>query len=185
MRIKHYMTEISNKELREKAKKVKFFFSDVDGTLTDGCVYYSERGEAMKKFSLRDGSGFFLLRQAGIKSGIITGENSPIVERRSEKLNVDKLIMNAVPKLESLKAYLDSVGLDFSNVAYIGDSINDVQLLQKVGLGFAVGDADDLVKSKADIICRKSGGNGAFLEAVEVLLDLAGANLPSIIELKL
>lgn len=177
--------EISDKELREKAGKIKFFFSDVDGTLTDGGVYYSEQGEALKKFSLRDGAGFFLLRQVGIRSGIITGENSPIVERRAEKLKVDKLIMNAVPKTETLKAYLDSEGLDYSNVAYIGDSINDVQLLKKVGIGFAVGDADDLTKSKADIICHSIGGNGAFFEAVNMLLDLRGMDVDKIIENKL
>jgi len=177
--------EISNEDLQERARKIKIFFTDVDGTLTDGCVYYSENGEMLKKFSLRDGSGFYLLRQAGIKTGIITGEDSLIVARRAEKLKVDKLIMNAVPKVETLKAYLDSVGLDFSNVAYIGDSINDIKLLQRVGLSFAVGDADDLTKSKAHIICQTQGGKGAFFEAAIILLDLKGVDINSIIESKL
>ena len=109
--IRQSTREISNDELRTRAQKIKYFFTDVDGTLTDGCVYYSSEGELLKKFSLRDGSGFFLLRQAGIKTGIITGEDSPIVACRAKKLMVDKLIMKAVPNVETLGAFLSKVGL--------------------------------------------------------------------------
>ena len=84
--------EISLNEQRERAAKIKWFFCDIDGTLTDGCVYYSPEGELLKKFSLRDGTGFFLLKQCGIKTGFITTECSPIVEQRANKLKIDKYI---------------------------------------------------------------------------------------------
>lgn len=177
--------ETSLKRLKEKAHNIKWVFTDVDGTLTDGCVYYSPQGELLKKFSLRDGTGFFLLRQAGIKVGIITGENSPIVEQRANKLKVDKLILGGVPKVEKLKDFLDQEGLSFENVAYVGDDLNDIKLLRLCGLGFAVGDADSRAKENAVFTTEHSGGNGAFREAVEKLLSLADVDVNIIIETKL
>lgn len=173
--------ETSSSELKARAQKIKYFFTDVDGTLTDGCVYYSPEGELLKKFSLRDGSGFFLLKQAGIKTGIITGEDTPIVARRAEKLKVDKLIMKAVPKVETLGRFLQSEGLSFENIAYIGDSINDIKLMRKVGLSFAVADADDLTKASANIVCSHKGGDGAFFEATWLLMEYKNVSIESII----
>ena len=176
------MKEISNKELSERARKIKYLFTDVDGTLTDGCVYYSPEGEELKKFSLRDGTGFFLLRKAGIKSGIITGENSPIVSRRAEKLKIDKLILNAVPKVETLESFLKVEGLTFEEIAYVGDDLNDVKLLQNAGIGFAVSDASEYAKQSADVVLAHKGGDGAFREAVELLLRYKGVDINSIVD---
>ena len=173
---------ISIDELKSRALNIKYFFTDVDGTLTDGSVYYSPEGELLKKFSLRDGSGFYLLQKSGIKTGIITGEESPIVARRAEKLKVDKLIMKAVPKVETLGKFLREEGLSFENVAYIGDSINDIKLMREVGLAYAVGDAEDLTKSVAHVVCCHNGGKGAFYEASCSLLELSGINIESIID---
>ena len=176
------MKVISNSKLKERASKIKYFFTDVDGTLTDGCVYYSPEGELLKKFSLRDGTGFFLLRQAGIKSGIITGENSSIVSRRAEKLKIDKLILNAVPKVETIQEFLHEADLEFENIAYIGDDLNDVQLFRKVGLSFAVADSSEYAKQNADVILNHNGGDGAFREAVELLLKYTDIDINQIIE---
>lgn len=174
--------ETSIEILKEKAKKIKWVFTDVDGTLTDGCVYYSPQGELLKKFSLRDGTGFFLLREAGVKIGIITGENSPIVEQRAKKLKVDKLILGGVPKVEKLKQFLDSEGLSFGNVAYIGDDLNDIKLIRHCGIGFAVGDADPRAKEFADIVVTHHGGDGAFREVAESLLNIMLIDIDKIIE---
>jgi 3-deoxy-D-manno-octulosonate 8-phosphate phosphatase, yrbI family len=174
--------ETSNSHLKQKASKILYFFTDIDGTLTDGGVYYSSGGEQLKKFNLRDGTGFFLLRKANIKSGFITTENSPIVARRAEKLKVDEYIYGTERKVEAINLFLEVAGLDFENIAYIGDEINDVSLLGKVGLSFAVGDAIDLVKSISDIVCTKKGGQGAFREAVEILMELRGVNVEDIID---
>ncbi len=174
--------EISHKELQERAAKIKWFFCDIDGTLTDGCVYYSPEGELLKKFSLRDGTGFFLLRQAGIKTGFITTENSPIVEQRSKKLKVDKYIFGTHRKLDAMQEFVEQEGLTLENIAFIGDELNDVKLLKESGLGIAVGDADHRAKEAATIICEHSGGNGAFREAVEKLLDLKQVSIENIID---
>ena len=104
-------------KLKEKAKKIKWFFTDVDGTLTDERVYYSAEGEQLKAFSLRDGTGFFLLRQAGIKTGIITTENSPIVAKRVEKLKVDAYMFGSEHKLDVLSQFVQANGLTFDEIA--------------------------------------------------------------------
>lgn len=179
------MKETSNNQLREKAAKIKWFFCDIDGTLTDGGVYYSPEGELFKKFSLRDGTGFFLLRQCGIKTGFITTENSPIVEQRAMKLKVDKYIFGTHRKLEAMQAFVASEGLMMDNVAFIGDELNDVKLLENCGLSFAVADATKLAVDAANIKCNHNGGKGAFREAVEILLDLKRIDISSIINEKL
>jgi len=175
------MKETSLNILRQKAAKIKWFFSDIDGTLTDGGVYYSPEGELLKRFSLRDGTGYFLLRQSGIKTGFVTTENSPIVEQRAIKLKIDKYIFGTHRKVEAMREFLASEGLTMENVAYIGDELNDIKLLETCGLSFAVGDADHRAKDVADIVCERFGGHGAFREAVECLLDLKGLSIDEII----
>lgn len=174
--------EISLDELRERAAKIKWFFCDIDGTLTDGCVYYSPEGELLKKFSLRDGTGFFLLKQAGIKTGFITTECSPIVEQRAKKLKIDRYIFGTHKKVEAMKEFVASEGLSLENIAFIGDELNDVKLLRSCGLSFAVGDADHRTKDAANIVCEHFGGSGAFREAVENLLNLKQISVEEIID---
>lgn len=176
------MKETSLDILREKASKIKWFFCDIDGTLTDGGVYYSQEGELIKKFSLRDGTGFFLLKQCGIKTGFITTECSPIVEQRAIKLGISKYIYGTHKKVDSMSKFLESEGLALENVAYIGDEINDIKLLRSCGLSFAVGDANHKVKEVVDIVCVKNGGHGAFREAVEEYINLCGISIDCIVE---
>ena len=179
------MKETSLDNLRRKAAKIKWFFCDIDGTLTDGGVYYSPDGELLKRFSLRDGTGFFLLRQCEIKAGFITTENSPIVEQRANKLKIEKYIYGTHRKVEAMQEFLASKGLTMENVAFIGDELNDVKLLRQVGLSFAVGDAEERAKKASDVVCNHFGGHGAFREAVERLLILQGIDIEKIIEEKL
>lgn len=174
--------EISLDELKARASKIQWFFCDIDGTLTDGAVYYSPEGELLKKFSLRDGTGFFLLRKAGIKTGFITTENSPIVEQRANKLKIDKYIYGTHKKSEAMKEFVTQEGISMENIAFIGDELNDVKLLKSCGLGIAVGDADKRAKEAACIVCEKNGGYGAFREAVERLLELKKVNIDTIIK---
>ena len=176
------MKEISLDQLRQKAAKIKWFFCDIDGTLTDGGVYYSPEGELLKRFSLRDGTGFFLLRQCGIKAGFITTENSPIVEQRAKKLRIEKYIYGTHHKVEAMQEFLASEGCSLENVAYIGDELNDVKLLQSCGLSFVVGDGDHRVKDVVDVVCEHNGGYGAFREAVEILLELNGFDIDKIVD---
>lgn len=179
------MMEISLNKLREHAAKIKWFFCDIDGTLTDGCVYYSPEGELLKKFSLKDGTGFFLLKQCGIKTGFITTECSPIVYQRAKKLEIDKYIFGTHQKLEAIQEFIGQEGLALENIAYIGDELNDVKLLSACGLGFCVADGASYAKDKAQIVCKSKGGDGAFREAVETLLVLSGIDINEIIDLSL
>lgn len=174
------MMEKSDK-LVAKAKKIKWFFTDVDGTLTDGWVYYSADGEQLKAFSLRDGTGFFLLRQIGVKTGIITTECSPIVEQRAKKLKVDAYIYGTEKKKDVMRQFLEENHLSWDEIAYIGDEINDYKLIESCGLTFAVADACDEVKSGADMVLTREGGKHAFREAVDVLLKLLRVNTQKII----
>lgn len=173
--------ETSHDDLRRRACQIKWFFCDIDGTLTDGCVYYSPEGELLKKFSLRDGTGFFLLKQVGIKTGFITTECSLIVEQRAKKLKIDKYIYGTHRKIETIQSFIKEEGLTLDEIAFIGDELNDVKLLQACGFAFAVGDANHRVKSVSHVVCEKNGGNGAFREAVEILLDLRGDSIDKII----
>lgn len=173
--------EISLDELRSRAAKIKWFFCDIDGTLTDGCVYYSPEGELLKRFSLRDGTGFFLLKQVGIKTGFITTENSPIVEQRAKKLKIDKYIFGTQKKLEAMQGFVKEEGISLENIAFIGDELNDVKLLKACGLGIAVGDADKRAKEVSCLVCEKDGGYGAFREAVDRFLDALGVSVDTII----
>lgn len=172
---------ISHDELRQRAAKIKWFFCDIDGTLTDGGVYYSPEGELLKRFSLRDGTGFFLLKLAGIKTGFITSENSPIVEQRAKKLKIDKYIWGTHKKMEAMKEFVASKGISLENIAFIGDELNDVKLLRSCGLGFAVADADHRTKDASHFVCSHNGGHGAFREAVESLLNLKQISIEEII----
>lgn len=163
---------IFNKEKKKELPRIRLFLADVDGTLTDGCTYYSAQGEELKKFSHRDGRGVFLLREKGIAFGVITGENSEIVKRRAEKLNADFCFIGIEDKLKHFKDCL-SENYSLNEIAFIGDDTNDLKLLKAAGVSFAVKDAMDEIKKEADYICEKKGGEGAFREAVDFLLEKA------------
>lgn len=152
---------------------IKLFLSDVDGTLTDAGMYYGENSNELKKFNTRDGKGFELLRRAGIKTGIITSENTKIVENRAKKLKVDFLRQGIEHngKLEAVKKICQNENILLSEVAYIGDDINCKELLQSVGLAACPLDAVQEVKDILNIIIlSKKGGDGAVREFAEYVL---------------
>lgn len=154
-------------------KNIKLFLSDVDGVLTDCGMYYSEKGDELKKFNTRDGMGFQLLREAGIKTGIITSENTKIVEARAQKLKIDYLFQGKRDggKLAAAEKICREEGLTLDQVAYIGDDINCIELLRSVGLAACPADASHKVKEIPGIISLEAkGGEGAVREFAEFLL---------------
>jgi YrbI family 3-deoxy-D-manno-octulosonate 8-phosphate phosphatase len=162
---------ISNKKIsQEIIADIKVFFADIDGTLTDGCTYYSAKGEELKKFNHKDGRGNYLLRNNNIKFGIITGENTEIVSRRAEKLNADYCFMGVSNKLKLLESFCSEHGLSLNEIAFIGDDTNDLDIIKNVGLSFAVSDSMPSVKKFANYICERRGGDGAFREAVDFII---------------
>lgn len=154
---------------------IRLFLTDVDGVLTDGSMYYSENGDEIKRFNTYDGMAFELLRKAGIKTGIITSENTKIVENRARKLKVDYLYQGHRDggKLECANEICQTEGLLISEVAYIGDDVNCAELLQAVGYKACPSNARDEIKSIQNIVTLKTkGGDGAVREWVEYLLKL-------------
>jgi len=154
--------------------EIKLFLSDIDGVLTDGGMYYSENGEELKKFNTKDGMAFQLLREAGIKTGFITSENTKIVERRAKKLNIDYLYQGKRNggKLEVAIEICELEGISLQNVAYIGDDINCFELLINVGLALCPSDAVEKVLNINNIIKLKSkGGEGAIRECLNYIIS--------------
>ena len=155
-------------------KKIKLVLSDVDGVLTDGGMYYSQKGDELKKFNTRDGMGFQLLREAGIKTGIITSENTKIVDNRAKKLKVEYLFQGKREggKLTAAIEICQKEGIELEEVAYIGDDINCIQVLSKVGLAACPKNASKKVKAIPNIIVLNSnGGEGVLRELVELILE--------------
>ena len=158
---------VAPKEIPE----IKMFLTDCDGCLTDGGMYYSEKGDELKKFNTRDGMGFALLRQKGIITGIVTSENVDLNRRRAEKLKLDILEAGCKDKLSAIKRICDERGIALENVCYIGDDINDLQVIKAVGYGCCPADAMPEVKTVAKYVAKTSGGEGVIREIVEQIME--------------
>ena len=150
--------------------KIKVFLTDVDGVLTDAGMYYTASGDEFKKFNTHDGMGMVMLQKAGIKTGMLTTEDTPIVKRRADKLKVDYLYQGVGfgGKLAAAQEICTKEGITLNEVAYIGDDINCIELLQAVGLAACPANATPKVKAIAGIIhLQKSGGEGAAREFID------------------
>jgi YrbI family 3-deoxy-D-manno-octulosonate 8-phosphate phosphatase len=162
-----------NMHLLEKAKKVRLVLTDNDGVLTDTGVYYSERGEELKRFSIRDGMGVERLQKLlNIETVIITGELSGSVKKRAEKLKIKELYLGAKEKHTLLQEILVKNKIDAENIAYIGDDVNDIEMMKLVGFTASPGDAMTDVRDIVDYVCEHKGGNGAFREFAELIIAL-------------
>lgn len=158
--------------LYPKARKIKLLLTDCDGVLTDCGVYYGENGEVLKRFNIRDGMGVERLRKhAGIETGIITGEISPSVKKRAEKLKIEELHLGIKDKPAVLKEILERKNLQPEQIAYIGDDTNDVEIMKLVGLTACPKDATVFAKRVAHYICAANGGHGAFRDFAELIIS--------------
>lgn len=162
--------KIENVKEEIPASEIEIFLTDCDGCLTDGGMYYSENGDEMKKFSAYDGMGFQLLRNNGIITGIITGEDVQLNRRRAEKLKLDYLIEGCKDKVQAVRRICEERGVDASHVAYMGDDINDLELLKEVGISFAPANAHERIIDLVTYVTSREGGQGAVREAIEELL---------------
>lgn len=157
---------VAPKEIPE----IKMFLTDCDGCLTDGGMYYSEKGDELKKFNTRDGMGFALLRQKGIITGIVTSENVDLNRRRAEKLKLDILEPGCRDKLRTIRRICDEQGIALENVCYIGDDINDLETIMAVGYGCCPADAMPEVKMVANYVSKVNGGEGVIREVVDIII---------------
>ena len=147
----------------------KIILTDIDGVWTDGGMYYDENTAELKKFNTSDSGGVLFCKLLGIEVGIITGENSNIVKRRADKLKIDICCTGIKDKVKCVQ---DIIGGKYAwnEVAYIGDDINDINLLKMVGIKGVPNNAPDYVKKYATIRLNKNGGEGVFREFVEAIL---------------
>ncbi|MCQ2346585.1 MAG: HAD-IIIA family hydrolase [Paludibacteraceae bacterium] len=161
-------------------KDIKLFLTDVDGCLTDGGMYYTREGEVMKRFCVYDGMGMVLLRKAGIRCGILTSETTDIVAKRAEKLQLDYLRMGVgsqavegrPTKLQACQEICAEMGITLAQVCYVGDDVNDLDLLQAVGLPACPQNAMPQVKAITGItILEHHGGDGAIRELCDKILN--------------
>ena len=158
-----------NSKIKNKCKNIKIILTDVDGVLTDGGRYYSEKGEALKKFHVRDGMGINILLRNGIKTIIVTKENSKITKKWAKEMNITKVISNAIKKEDNLPKICKEFSVSKKEIAYIGDDVNDFNLLQIVGFSAVPSDANENIKGTVDYICSKKGGDGAFREIADII----------------
>lgn len=168
-------------ELAHRARRVRLVLTDSDGVLTDGGVYYSDTGEALRRFSVRDGMGVERLREAGIATAIITRELAGCVARRAEKLRLPHCFLGVQDKAAHLATVRQQTGLPLDALAYIGDDVNDLGILTAIGergLTAAPADAMPEVLAAVHHRCVARGGHGAFREFAEWILRLRRAPAP-------
>src|SRR5262249_31200973 len=170
------MVAPSPRELERRAARPRLVLSDCDGVLTDGGVYYSDRGEELKRFSIRDGMGVERLAAAGVACGVMSGERSPSILRRAEKLGLahDHVLLGIKDKRREIGRLLERSGLALDQLAYIGDDMNDLETLVLVGtLGLTAAPADALPAGPNALHHPTAGGgNGAFRDCAEWILAL-------------
>lgn len=169
------MIELTPQELKSRASRIKLVLSDNDGVFTDNGVYYSERGEEFKRFSIRDGMGVERLREHGVETSIMTGEMSPSLVKRAEKLHIKHLYLGVKNKQLRLQDVLRETGADVSEIAYIGDDVNDLGIMNAIapsGLVACPGDGMYLVEPSVHYRCTALGGRGAFREYAELIISL-------------
>lgn len=150
----------------------KLVLTDIDGVWTDGGMYYDQTGNEWKKFNTSDSAGVIFCHEYNIPVGIITGEDTEIVKRRSDKLKMDYLFQGVSNKLEIASGLCKKLNISFEQVAFIGDDIVDVELLKAVKYSGAPANAPSYIKNIVKIVTDKKGGEGAFREFVEQLLTL-------------
>jgi len=166
------MTSKISKVIIQKASKIKLLLTDCDGVLTDGGVYYSSKGEELKRFSLRDGMGVERLRTLiQVETGVITGENSDIVLRRAEKLGIREYHPGVRDKVSKLNYILKHNNLAATEIAYIGDDSNDLEIMKLVGLSACPADAMPFIIEIAGVVVDSNGGYGAFRDFAEIIIN--------------
>ena len=157
--------------LKEKAKKIKLVGTDIDGVWTDSKMYVTPNGEWMKAFSTYDGMATSLLKEKGIIIAILTGENPDVVIARAEKLQIDEVYVNEHEKLKRLIYLTKKYEITMDEVAYIGDDVNDLEVLETVGFSALAGNSPIQDRFTPDYITTRHGGKGAFREFADIILN--------------
>lgn len=160
-------------ELREdqRSKDIKLLITDIDGVMTDGGMYYTEAGDEFKKFNAKDGLALRRLKKRGVNTGIIShGFNTHLINRRAERLFIEHVEVSLVPKIETLKKWCETFKISPVNICFIGDDINDEDIIKAVGFSACPADAVDAVKNMVNVVLTKKGGEGCVRELIDLYL---------------
>lgn len=161
-------------DVQSRAQKIKAILFDVDGVLTDGSIIYTNSGDEIKAFNVKDGQIISHLKRLGFTVGAITGRESVLVERRCQELKLDYCFQGVKDKFQIVQDIAEQKGLKLEEIAYIGDDIIDLKVIKNVGLGVAPVDALSYVKDEAHFITVKGGGNGVLREVGDLVLAAQG-----------
>jgi 3-deoxy-D-manno-octulosonate 8-phosphate phosphatase (KDO 8-P phosphatase) len=167
---------IVDEPLRARLARIKLLVCDVDGTLTDGAMWYGADGEALKRFSTRDGQGIGMLGAAGVAVAFVTSEDTPIVTARAKKLQVAHVVLGCADKAEAVRALRAELRVDTDEVAMIGDDVGDLPGFSESGVRVAVADAVAEVAAAADVVCDQNGGQGAVRELADAIIEARSVN---------
>ena len=162
---------IERQKREKESKQITHLVLDVDGVFTNGTISYTKDGEHTKNFDMRDGMGLEILRQFDVEVMIMTSENSELVAKRMEKLKIEHVFLGVKDKFSLLKHIISEGNVSLSNVAYVGDDVNDLSNICSVGWSLAPNNATDIVKSHADVVLSKNSGNGAIREACQFVMN--------------
>ncbi len=162
---------IERQKRAKKPEKITHVVLDVDGVFTDGTITYTKDGEHTKSFDMRDGMGLEILRQFNVEVMIMTSENSQLVAKRMEKLKLKHVFLGVKDKYTLLKNIVSKAGISLSNVAYVGDDVNDLTNICSVGWSLAPNNATDIIKTHADVVLSKNSGAGAIREACQFVMN--------------
>jgi 3-deoxy-D-manno-octulosonate 8-phosphate phosphatase (KDO 8-P phosphatase) len=154
----------------QRCVSIRVVVSDVDGTLTDGGMYYNAEKEAMKRFSARDGMGVTLLQRSGIEVVLMTSDQTGISEARARKLGIQRVLEGVQDKSLTINELSKQLNVPLHEIAYIGDDVNDEAPLKRCGVSVCPSDAAHEVQKWVQYVCKHSGGNGAFRELAEIIL---------------
>lgn len=160
--------------IEERARAVRMIVFDVDGVLTDGSLFYDDRGEEYKAFNSRDGHGIKMLRASGVETGIITGRTSQVVLHRAHNLGIVRIFQGAEDKLEAFRNLLEATRLESFQIAYMGDDLVDLPVINRCGLAITVPDAPPEVKARCQVVTSAGAGCGAAREACELIMRAQG-----------
>ncbi|MFH1658083.1 MAG: HAD-IIIA family hydrolase [Pseudomonadota bacterium] len=161
-------------DINTRAANIKLVAFDIDGVMTDGGLHYTDDGHELKTFNVQDGLGVVLLRRAGIKVAIITGRTSNVVNCRAKDLGVEHVFHGVGDKGAVSGQLLEQLGLQWSELAFMGDDLIDLPAMTRCGLAIAPANARPVVKERAHMVTEASGGKGAVREAIEFLLAAQG-----------
>jgi len=157
---------------KEQLKTVKLLSLDVDGILTDGGLYYTETGDELRKFNVKDGMGMKRAREAGVELCIISASTTNAIQERGKRLGISHVYTGAKNKIEILQKICDELEISLNDVAHMGDDLNDIVIMEKIGTPITVSDAVEEVKANTVYITQKAGGAGAVREICDLLVML-------------